>query len=226
MAHQRCLMTFICRRPQNRLTSHESNLSHFASVGAHPSSSCLPLVANGVHCRYPLSISTMLFLDRLIESARSSYKCRSFVDSDLEQEMSFFNPPSHLAPPSALSRKRSQLFSKPPREDIDDFLSSDLEVSFASTVSLHSPPRRTAALPQEKPNLPESMDISPAPGRPRAYTSAARLFGSNIGNTLDPTPHLASKSSSIHLNDKRSAFPHDWIQQSASTIPLESQVSE
>lgn len=172
----------------------------------------------------------MLFLDRLIESARSSYKHRSFIDSDLETEMSFFNPSDHLAP-SALSRKRSQFFSKPPRQDVDDFLSSDLEVSFASTVSLHSPPRRNAALPQEKPSPAESMDISPAPGRPRAYTSGARLFGSNIGNTLDPSPHVASKSSkvpSIQLNGKhtqRSGLSLTWTQQSASLNPLKSQVS-
>jgi M-phase inducer tyrosine phosphatase len=173
----------------------------------------------------------MLFLDRLIESARNSYKRRSFIDSDLEKEMTFFNPSDHLAPPSALSRKRSQFFSKPPRQDVDDFLSSDLEVSFASTVSLHSPPRRNAALPQEKPSPAESMDISPAPGRPRAYTSGARLFGSNIGNTLDPSHHVASKSSKvplIQLNDKhtqRSGLPLTWTQQSASPNPLKSQVS-
>ena len=173
----------------------------------------------------------MLFLDRLIETARTSYKRCSFIDSDLETEMSFFNPSDHLAPPSALSRKRSQFFSKPPRQDVDDFLSSDLEVSFASTVSLHSPPRRNAALPEEKPSPAESMDISPAPGRPRAYTSGARLFGSNIGNTLDPSPHVASKSSkvpSIQLNGKhtqRSGLPLTWTQVSASPNPLESQVS-
>ena len=172
----------------------------------------------------------MLFLDRLIETARTSYKRCSFIDSDLETEMSFFNPSDHLAPPSALSRKRSQFFSKPPREDVDDFLSSDLEVSFASTVSLHSPPRRNAALPEEKPSPAESMDISPAPGRPRAYTSGARLFGSNIGNTLDPS-HVVSKSSkvpSIHLNGKhaqRSGMPLTWTQQSPALNPLESQVS-
>ncbi|KAF8626305.1 hypothetical protein AX15_004975 [Amanita polypyramis BW_CC] len=170
----------------------------------------------------------MSFLDRLIESTRSSYKHRSFGDSDLAQEMAFFNPSSnHLAPPPAPSRKRNLRLPKPPREDVDDFLSSDLEASFASTVSLHSPPRRDAALPQEKSNFTESMDISPASTRPRAYTGGARLFGNNIGNTLDPSLHLVSKPpkfSSSQSNGKRvqrSALPLEWMQQSVSPNHLE-----
>ncbi|KAK2460607.1 hypothetical protein APHAL10511_007077 [Amanita phalloides] len=193
-------------------------LGHLALVRvlSLPSSYPPPPFANAC----PANIGSMLFLDRLIESTKSSYQNFSFIDTDLEEEMSFFNPSStYLVPPSAPSRKRSQRFSRPPREDVDDFLSSDLEVSFASTVSLHSPPRRNTALPQDKPSFVEPMDISPAPMRPRAYTSAARLFGSNIGNTLDPSPHVSSKPPkvpSIHLNGKstqRSGLPLEWIQQ-------------
>ncbi|KIL68578.1 hypothetical protein M378DRAFT_71427 [Amanita muscaria Koide BX008] len=172
----------------------------------------------------------MSFLDRLIESARSSYKVRPFIDLDLEQEMAFFNPSStHLAPPPAPSRKRSQRFSKPLREEVDAFLSSDLEVSFASNVSLNSPSRDNVFLPQDNSSCIEPMDISPLPTRPRAYTSGARLFGNNIGNTLDLSPQPASKSSNLpstQANGKRtqrSALPLEWMLQPASPNPLEAQ---
>ncbi|PFH52435.1 hypothetical protein AMATHDRAFT_140236 [Amanita thiersii Skay4041] len=178
----------------------------------------------------------MSFLDRLIASTQVSYKDYSFIDYD--EEMAFFNPSQgqYLAPPSAPSRKRSQRFSKLPGEDADDFLSSDLEVSFASTVSLHSPPRPNLVLPHEHA---EAMDISPAPStakakiqsRPRAFTSGARLFGNSIGNTLEPNSQPVPSSGQLQTTHsgakrtQRSGLPLEWIHQSRSPNPLEAQPS-
>ncbi|KAG5354211.1 M-phase inducer phosphatase [Termitomyces sp. J132] len=126
-----------------------------------------------------------------------------------------------LAPPAAPSRKRSE--RSIPRQDIDDFLSSDLEVSFASTVSIHSPPRKAACLAPEE-DYAEPMDISPAPppksalktgARPRAFTSGARLFGNDLSNggeglmpspSIDPSPSVKSSRKT-----QRSALPNEWL---------------
>ena len=75
-----------------------------------------------------------------------------------------------LQPPPAPSRKPSQRLARPDG-DLDDFLSSDLEVSFASTMSLNSAPNSPEKdaflldLPAENniPFSPNAMDISPAP---------------------------------------------------------------
>ncbi|KAF8968373.1 hypothetical protein BDZ97DRAFT_1916212 [Flammula alnicola] len=142
--------------------------------------------------------------------------------------MSFFAPPSNqFLNPSAPSRKKSQRFRD------DDFLSSeDLELSFASNVSLNSPPRENISL---SPSDCEPMDISPAPilksssrQRPRAHTGGARLFGSDIsnsGNPLLPSPHLAAESlakqavatQSGTKRIQRSALPTEWL--AATRIP-------
>ncbi|KAF8638858.1 hypothetical protein AX17_001914 [Amanita inopinata Kibby_2008] len=144
--------------------------------------------------------------------------------------MAFFNPSplQRLAPPPAPSRKRSQRLLKPTCEDADEFLSSDLEVSFASSVSLHSPPCQTILLPSEGSNYAEPMDISPAPSkpqsRPRALTSSARLFGNNIGNTLDPNPQPSVNNSKLQTSHsgakrtQRSALPLEWMQPDHSSI--------
>ncbi|KAG6874084.1 hypothetical protein C0995_006941 [Termitomyces sp. Mi166 len=138
--------------------------------------------------------------------------------------MSFLSRTSpFLSPPAAPSRKRSERPIQ--RQDIDDFLSSDLEVSFASTVSIHSPPRKPASLAPEE-DYAEPMDISPAPppkpalkagARPRAFTSSARLFGndlSNGGGGLMPSPSIdlspSVKSSSLK-KIQRSALPTEWL---------------
>ncbi|KAF9009423.1 hypothetical protein BDQ17DRAFT_1235420 [Cyathus striatus] len=137
---------------------------------------------------------------------------------------------THLNAPAAPSRKRSP--HPPSRDDVGDFLSSDLELSFASNVSLNSPPRDTIPLSREN-NYPEPMDISPAPGkpiaRPRALTSAARLFGCDISNNSEnpllpspnllPVPSLKSSGSSTLSSAKRiqrSALPAEWLANSCS----------
>lgn len=116
------------------------------------------------------------------------------------------------------------------RDEIDDFLSSDLEHSFASTVSLHSPPHEPIILTPDT-EYAEPMDISPAPapkpaasrfssqqpGRPRAFTSAARLFGSDISNGLAPSPAIGPSptvkpAGSVQTKKtQRSALPNEWL---------------
>lgn len=112
----------------------------------------------------------------------------------------------------------------PKRDDIDDFLSSDLELSFASTMSLNSPPRDTMTLAQDH-DVP--MDISPAyrplqkenektnraTTRPRASTSAARIFGQDMSNSNFSNDSVNTKTGS-QANSKRtqrSALPMEWM---------------
>ncbi|EGO20996.1 hypothetical protein SERLADRAFT_363175 [Serpula lacrymans var. lacrymans S7.9] len=145
--------------------------------------------------------------------------------------MAFFTISSsstqYLQAPPALSRKRTQQLQRP-RDDVDEFLSSDLELSFASTMSLNSPPRDTIALSSDH-GRDEPMDISPAPpkilvpaketgrlGRPRAFTSAARMFGRDMSNGVAPSepPTSTLKSGSSQSNAKRiqrSALPTEWF---------------
>lgn len=140
----------------------------------------------------------------------------------------------HLMLPTAPSRKRSQHFAQ---RDVDEFLSSDLEVSFASTVSLNSPPRDNVPLTPDR-DYAEPMDISPLPppkshtnaegrksaSRPRAYTSSARLFGNDLSNntaSLLPGPQLvvapscdstaANTSTQGGKRTQRSALPVEWL---------------
>lgn len=142
----------------------------------------------------------------------------------------------YLAPPPAPSRKPSQRLMQV-RNDIDDFLSSeadlDLELSFASTMSLHSPQRDTVDLASENDNsnyVP--MDISPAPqriappsfkdqgkptiGRPRAFTSSARLFGKDMSNDSSSAASLKSVAKSTDTSGtgkrlQRAALPFEWM---------------
>lgn len=177
---------------------------------------------------YPTESS---FLDRLIDqSTRRTFKKQKYsYDSD----MAFFTSSStqHLVPPSALVRKRSERYAQS-----HDNIDSDLELSFASNVSLNSPPRKDLDSMTDC----EPMDISPAPppkttfsrlsangnskpqSRPRASTSAGRLFGSDISNnsqSLLPSPNLAAVSAlksagSTHSGAKktqRSALPTEWF---------------
>jgi M-phase inducer tyrosine phosphatase len=111
-------------------------------------------------------------------------------------------------------------------DDVNEFLSSDLELSFASTTSLNSPTRDSFTIPQS----PVPMDISPAPtrvypsapkpiaGRPRAFTSSARLFGRDLSNDHAPTLTHASlndnNNSGTTSNGKklqRAALPFEWM---------------
>ena len=144
--------------------------------------------------------------------------------------MTFFARSSSqfLNPPLAPSRKISPRFIRN-NDNVDDVLSSDLEISFASNVSLNSPPREQLSLPSDC----EPMDISPAPPvnppsrlksqskRPRAFTSGARLFGNDISNSnnnvLFPSPsivaaptHKATGSTSAK-RIQRAALPTEWL---------------
>lgn len=142
--------------------------------------------------------------------------------------MTFFSTLSsastqYLKAPLAPSRKRSQM-PDPKRDDIDDFLSSDFELSFASNMSLNSPPRDTMTLAQDH-DVP--MDISPAyrpmqkenektnrpTTRPRASTSAARIFGQDMSNGNFSNDSVSTKTGS-QANSKRtqrSALPMEWM---------------
>ncbi|CCM06029.1 uncharacterized protein FIBRA_08274 [Fibroporia radiculosa] len=143
-----------------------------------------------------------------------------------------------LAVPPAPSRKLSQRMATV-RNELDDFLSSDLdadlELSFASTMSLNSPPRNPADLTPENENPNHvPMDISPAPprivvstsqvsafakpltGRPRAFTSGARLFGRDVSNDTSSVASFQSSAKSTGTGGaakrlQRSALPLEWM---------------
>ncbi|KAF9476331.1 hypothetical protein BDN70DRAFT_935134 [Pholiota conissans] len=161
---------------------------------------------------------SMPFLDHLIE--RTAYerrlkKRKHFHSAGSSDEMSFFGVQSNnFLAPSFPSRKKSQRF----RNDVEEFLPDDLEVSFASNVSLNSPPHEHISLATS--DL-EPMDISPAPvkskQRPRAYTSGgSRLFGSDLSNTrnLSPADAITKPATGTQSNAKkiqRSALPTEWF---------------
>ncbi|KAJ7632463.1 hypothetical protein FB45DRAFT_503982 [Roridomyces roridus] len=132
--------------------------------------------------------------------------------------MSFFNHQStqHLNATSVSSLKHQERL-----HHVDD-ISSDLELSFASNVSLHSPPRDSIALTPES-EYPKPMDISPAPllrpsGRPRALTSAfentSRAFGDDRSNesihSAAAPPSLQAGSTSVKRT-QRAALPSEWF---------------
>ena len=145
--------------------------------------------------------------------------------------MALFAPNAQFLSAPAPSRNRSQR-SQRPRDDVDEFLSSDLELSFASTMSLHSPPHApTMQIPNNQSDL---MDVSPAlanpvltftppkdndaakhMNRPRAFTGGARTFGRDVSNSVSPTlpPPLIPKSggSTSHKRTQRSALPYEWM---------------
>ncbi|TFY74382.1 hypothetical protein EWM64_g9630 [Hericium alpestre] len=151
-------------------------------------------------------------------------------------------PSRFLAPPAAPSRKPSQRVSGL-RDDVDDFLSSDLELSFASTMSLNSPPREAISIALESDIEHVPMDISPAvprtsrpsstlsvkpTTRPRALTSGARLFGRDVSNDSLPSPVPASikSGSSQGKRTQRSALPMEWMQYKHEQQPVEHEPQE
>lgn len=192
---------------------------------------------------------SMPFLDHLVEatthrSSKKQKRSHSFQSSSHISTMSYYGSPSgqFLNPPLAPSRKKSQRFIP---TDVDEFLSSDLEVSFASNVSLNSPPREHLSLAASDC---EPMDISPAPApkpvssrltpggqRPRAFTSGARLFGSDLSNNrnpLLPSPHLAEEIKAKPTDPKsgtkkiqRSALPFEWLAPARGPEPPTAEVS-
>ncbi|TDL27605.1 hypothetical protein BD410DRAFT_713840 [Rickenella mellea] len=136
--------------------------------------------------------------------------------------MAYFAPPLSSAvtnPPAAPLRKNQR-----PRDDLDEFLSSDLELSFASTVSLNSPPR-DATVQYFQGSSPVPMDISPAPqvhstallpdkaSRTSATRPRSRTFGRELGNQtlLPPNPSVKGGSSSGSKRLQRAALPLEWL---------------
>jgi M-phase inducer tyrosine phosphatase len=128
--------------------------------------------------------------------------------------------PSHTASrflqvPSLPARK-----APIPNESFDD-ISDDLELSFASNMSLN--PTTT----EERNNhvvSPVPMDISPAPPsrvappkftpRPRAFTSSARLFGRDVSNENSQPPSISAGTGSGTTSGKklqRAALPFEWM---------------
>ncbi|KAH8102861.1 hypothetical protein BXZ70DRAFT_889702 [Cristinia sonorae] len=148
-----------------------------------------------------------------------------------------------LAIPQAPSRKLSQRIKGKVTPEVEDFLSSDvereLELSFASTMSINSPPREPISLASEDDSRDYvPMDISPAPpriqaapikeetrkmtGRPRAFTSSARLFGADMSNSSSqlslraPSAKSSSDTSTSGRGKKlqRAALPFEWMSNS------------
>ncbi|KAJ6455738.1 hypothetical protein C8R45DRAFT_1035531 [Mycena sanguinolenta] len=132
----------------------------------------------------------------------------------------FTQSTQHLnAPPVHLHGSHDRL---QPSHNVDDF-SSDLELSFASNVSLNSPPRESIALTPES-EYPKPMDISPAPPikpymRPRAFTSGPRMFGQDRSNeSIQSGPPASLKSTqSSGKRIQRSALPTQWFTTTVST---------
>ncbi|KAI0695417.1 hypothetical protein C8T65DRAFT_743986 [Cerioporus squamosus] len=149
---------------------------------------------------------------------------------------------THLAVPAFLggkSIKRDAPVRTQPNafEEPEDL---DLELSFASTMSLNSPARVSNPLTPED-EYPDHvpMDISPIPpprfqppapqptlqtsnpkpfvGRPRAATSAARLFGRDMSNGHDSSSQFSASSvskpgtGSTTKRLQRSALPTEWL---------------
>ncbi len=115
-----------------------------------------------------------------------------------------------------LSRKR-QATSKPKELSLEDAFASDLESSFASTVSLNSPTEPDYGIPMDISPLPIAKTASVKPStRPRAFTSAARLFGNDVSNQDESlgSQRGRSGSGSSQSNSKRtqrSTLPMEWL---------------
>lgn len=143
--------------------------------------------------------------------------------------MNFFSTISsassqYLAAPLAPIRKRSQNLKS--RDDIDEFLSSDLELSFASTMSLNSPSRDYVNITHEI-SQDDAMDVSPMPPprkepvqfnkpttRPRAYTSGARMFGQDLSNSSISNNSIPDSNSGTQSGSKRTqrtGLPVEWF---------------
>ena len=159
---------------------------------------------------------------------RTAYKKhKTYPQFDFDK-MSLFAPNDQFlsAPPAAPSRKRFQR----PRDDVDEFLSSDLELSFASTMSLHSPPHVSTIhtpnndLMDVSPTLanpvftlarPKDDDAAKPKSRPRAFTSGARTFGRDVSNSVPPALQppliLQSSGSTSNKRTQRSALPFEWM---------------
>jgi len=136
------------------------------------------------------------------------------------QAYSSANPHSHSpAPVSALSARTIQ-FVQGTQDDVEDLLSSELELSFASAMSLNSPLRDSTKLVDNvgrEDVIP--MDISPEPSRftqhswmargrlvekvmrTRGTTNFVRLFGRDLSNEAPIPSAIASCESGGAIAD-------------------------
>ena len=178
----------------------------------------------------------MPFMNRLLDSSARVSKRRTAHrysrSSGSPPPMSLFN--GFLGPSRKSRRESGQTITASNYNSNDVDLSSDLEASFASNVSLNSPPRRHMQLPDS-----DAMDISPMPpqriatlqppksSRPRALTASggSRLFGSDISNnspSLLPSPNfpthkkqasatLNKGSTAVKKNLARGGLPLEWM---------------
>ncbi|KAH0827020.1 hypothetical protein J3R83DRAFT_4689 [Lanmaoa asiatica] len=176
-------------------------------------------------------------MTRLSDRHSDRRRKRDHENSLGPQVMNFFSTISaassqYLSAPLAPIRKRSQRLKH--HDDLDEFLSSDLELSFASTMSLNSPSRDYVNVTRDT-TQDDAMDISPMPShvscqetvqfskptsRPRAYTSGARMFGQELSNNCisnDSMSNSKSGTQSGSKNTQRTALPVEWF----STKPLE-----
>ena len=175
-----------------------------------------------------------MFLGRALLSTARSKRKRNEREDNAEDMAAFFSAvaaKAHLQPPPAPCRKPSQRLARPD-DDLDEFLSSDLELSFASTMSLNSAPASPEKdafaldLPAENhaPFSPNAMDISPAPkaaaafsggkhARPRAFT-VARVFGRELSNQESPNSNCSPasvKGDGPGIPRSRSPLPPGWM---------------
>lgn len=177
-----------------------------------------------------LYVQNMPFMNRLIDSTRprATKRQRQIRPPPSDYDMAFFAPlpTQSLVPPS---KKQSQRTTTIGRNEIDDYLDSDdLEASFASNVSLNSPPRRPSGLPES-----DAMDISPMPPPKSKLSSGAygtkavprplfmptqnsRLFGSDLSNShnanskpVDVPPTKSATTANRKLS--RAALPTEWL---------------
>ncbi|CAL1703748.1 unnamed protein product [Somion occarium] len=143
-----------------------------------------------------------------------------------------------LMAPSVPYRRVAQKLNgnRPTGSSEESDVERELELSFASTMSINSPVLGPVASTLED-DCPEyvPMDISPAPprvghpvvqqedsqtklkiGRPRALTSASRLFGrdrsnSNSGSSVNTSANKSTGTTGSNKKLTRSALPTEWM---------------
>jgi M-phase inducer tyrosine phosphatase len=138
---------------------------------------------------------------------------------------------SHLPVPAPAQLIRATQCMKGTQDNVDEPLSSELDHSFASAMSLNSPLRGHAKLVDELGKDVVPMDISPEPSRfiyqlhktggnafdkvtrARAFTSSTRPFGRDLSNEFPPIPSTAPSCESENTGTNRTQrlpLPVQW----------------
>jgi M-phase inducer tyrosine phosphatase len=137
-------------------------------------------------------------------------------DGDLD-DMSFF---AQSACPLPLESSTPNTRLQTSREELDDYLTSDLDASFTSTMSIQSPEPLHATLVPEDTSV-DLMDISPLPpsqsqwdkfsvpksSRSRAFTTAT---GRTFGNDMSNSPPKKDTTSQMRRT-QRGTLPSEWM---------------